>query len=129
MILNICVFSVCRIDKSGTLIPVDFYSYSLTQDNGYFSSYAKFKQNPDQFGKIVYSGGYTSWSGLKNPYFENHFNCPIYVNGKISGDYPKQMSKEDIWVHPDLEETYKNNGKLEYPSKLRSLYRFLLVSS
>lgn len=25
--------------------------------------------------------------------------------------------KENIWVHPDLEETYKNNGKLEYPQQ------------
>lgn len=25
--------------------------------------------------------------------------------------------KENIWVHPDLQETYQNNGKLEYPQQ------------
>lgn len=25
--------------------------------------------------------------------------------------------KENIWVHPDLQDTYKNNGKLEYPQQ------------
>lgn len=28
-----------------------------------------------------------------------------------------KYTKENIWVHPDLQETYQNNGKLEYPQQ------------
>lgn len=28
-----------------------------------------------------------------------------------------KYKKENIWVHPDLQDTYKNNGKLEYPQQ------------
>ena len=28
-----------------------------------------------------------------------------------------KYTKENIWVHPDLQETYQNNGKLEYPQE------------
>lgn len=42
------------------------------------------------------------------------FNVPVYDS---SGKLINQLTKEDIWVHPDLQDTYKNNGKLEYPQQ------------
>lgn len=35
----------------------------------------------------------------------------------IEGSSEISKSKENIWVHPDLQDTYKNNGKLEYPQQ------------
>ena len=35
----------------------------------------------------------------------------------IEGSSATGKSKETIWVHPDLEDIYKNNGKLEYPQQ------------
>ena len=41
---------------------------------------------------------------------------PYTLNGKQYNPMHK-VSKEEIWVHPDLQDTYKNNGKLEYPQQ------------
>ena len=105
----------CRIDKSGTLIPVNYYVYILEKDNGYFDSYSSDVESPDQFGQPVYAGGYTGWLGLKNPYFVNYFNCPIYVNGKISSDYPVKPNKNILWTNPDLKNDYDNNKSPSLP--------------
>lgn len=44
-------------------------------------------------------------------------NSPAALKEYIEGTLPKKEAKEEIWVHPDLEDTYKNNGKLEYPQQ------------
>ena len=43
-------------------------------------------------------------------------DLPVYVD---DSDEPlnRNDGKEMIWVHPDLQDTYKNNGKLEYPQQ------------
>ena len=52
------------------------------------------------------------------------FNCPKFNSDKEGREWQKQQVanadkyvKENIWVHPDLQDTYKNNGKLEYPQQ------------
>lgn len=42
---------------------------------------------------------------------------PYTINGTKHNANLKPLSKEEIWVHPDLQDTYKNNGKLEYPQQ------------
>ena len=48
-------------------------------------------------------------------------NINLYVPYTMDGvDYDAKVKpggKEVIWVHPDLQDTYKNNGKLEYPQE------------
>ncbi len=58
----------------------------------------------------VYQGGFHLTGSL----LSINFNVPVYKDGKL---LDKGLSKEEIWVHPDLQDTYKNNGKLEYPQQ------------
>ena len=46
-----------------------------------------------------------------------NFNLPIYIGSKSDENLDRNLKKEEIWVHPDLQDTYKNNGKLEYPQQ------------
>lgn len=47
------------------------------------------------------------------------YDCylPYILNGVAHDAELKPLSKEEIWVHPDLQNTYQNNGKLEYPQQ------------
>ena len=47
------------------------------------------------------------------PYYDLDFADAL----KIFQDEEGKYKKENIWVHPDLQDTYKNNGKLEYPQQ------------
>lgn len=51
-------------------------------------------------------------------------NMPRFNTKEEGLEWQKQQvanadkyTKENIWVHPDLQETYQNNGKLEYPQE------------
>ncbi|MBS6713289.1 MAG: hypothetical protein KH296_14835 [Ruminococcus sp.] len=51
-------------------------------------------------------------------------NLPYFSTYEEGIEWSKQeqanadkYKKENIWVHPDLQDTYKNNGKLEYPQQ------------
>ena len=54
----------------------------------------------------------------------NTYNLPYFSTVDEGFIWAKQQfanadkyKKENIWVHPDLQDTYKNNGKLEYPQQ------------
>ena len=47
----------------------------------------------------------------------SEYNTPAKLKEIIEGSSPKASFKENIWVHPDLQKTYQNNGKLEYPQE------------
>ena len=64
-------------------------------------------------GKEVERG--SGFSGLNTDYFTIN-NMPVLSDSEAA-EYFKRFSKENIWVHPDLQNTYKNNGKLEYPQQ------------
>ena len=49
--------------------------------------------------------------------YELESYVPYQVDGVYHGADAKPATKEEIWVHPDLQETYQNNGKLEYPQE------------
>lgn len=50
-------------------------------------------------------------------------NLPVFASKSAGDSWVSEMkksylpSKEEIWVHPDLQDTYQNNGKLEYPQQ------------
>lgn len=72
-----------------------------------------FSSNGIKTSRAVYPGAKIVLDSTDEPYSYS-FNVPIYKNGKLVNDVNK---KENIWVHPDLQDTYKNNGKLEYPQQ------------
>ena len=49
------------------------------------------------------------------PIFQNENDAMAYVNEFLSTK--ENYTKESIWVHPDLQNTYQNNGKFEYPAQ------------
>lgn len=107
-----------------------FPYYAYTDDGGLllmgegsfassnFSIVSGFEQYRD--GVLVDSG--SSTSGYNIDYWTytcpkfNTFNEGIAWRNKVLKDSAK-YKKENIWVHPDLQNTYKNNGKLEYPQQ------------
>lgn len=97
--------------------------------------YDEFKDN---LGKILvtrydvsyYNTGQTETKKLNNQSFLRLYS-PVIGSGygySFSSDLPvyvddsdeplsRNDGKEMIWVHPDLQNTYQNNGKLEYPQQ------------
>lgn len=72
-------------------------------------------------GKVYMDSNYIN-TGFKTSNYKT--NMPIF---KTEADGEKWSAeqlanadkyvKENIWVHPDLQETYQNNGKFEYPQE------------
>lgn len=57
------------------------------------------------------------YSNVTDTSYSYQFYVPYLVDGIYHGSDAKPATKEEIWVHPDLQETYQNNGKLEYPQE------------
>ena len=64
----------------------------------------------------------SGFTGLNVSYFVH--NLPVFSSSSDAVSWSEQetadankYTKENIWVHPDLQETYQNNGKLEYPQQ------------
>lgn len=117
-------FSYCRRYTDGT------YGFMT----GNHVNYGKI--NNEQFGEPYYynnsysgqSDGFTylSTSGSINqstlywstnaPIFDVNTNDALnWYNSQVAN--ADKYVKENIWVHPDLQNTYQNNGKLEYPQE------------
>lgn len=66
-----------------------------------------------------------STNACKNSNWKNRkTNLPEFSTSEEGNKWSEQQRnnakkyvKENIWVHPDLEDTYQNNGKLEYPQQ------------
>lgn len=66
-----------------------------------------------------------SLSGLSGKNCENwSSNLPYFATEEEGKAWSEQQrsnasnyTKENIWVHPDLQETYQNNGRFEYPQE------------
>ena len=61
------------------------------------------------------SGGYQNIGFTNIPRFSD-YSEGLAWSEKVRANADK-YKKENIWVHPDLQDTYKNNGKLEYPQQ------------
>ena len=109
-------FSVFTLGSDGKLNPVDYYYYCIANERSNLTSNFGMVKNP-KYGSISILSGFMPWAELESTIFVNGLNCPLYVNGNISNSYMHDFVKENIWVHPDLQDTYKNNGKLEYPQQ------------
>ena len=64
-------------------------------------------------------GSNVNFSNLKSnlPIFSSTTDGYAWRSQQNKADKKKRYTKENIWVHPDLQETYQNNGKLEYPQQ------------
>lgn len=129
--------AVCAVMRSSNLTSYEILvvdsSYEMKFFNGFetlyrYPNYDKNKQDytittssgMDIFIHDSNSGG--MWS-LNLPIYDlrdrafSEYNTPAKLKEIIEGSSPKASFKENIWVYPDLQETYQNNGKLEYPQE------------
>ena len=75
----------------------------------------------DEPENYVYIGSRSNFTEFNNYMVTN---IPFFVNASDGLAWQQRQlanadkyAKENIWVHPDLQDTYKNNGKLEYPQQ------------
>ena len=57
------------------------------------------------------------YADIESVSYSYEFYVPYIINGVSHSADIRPDDKEVIWVHPDLQDTYKNNGKLEYPQQ------------
>lgn len=75
----------------------------------------------DEPESYVYKGSSPCFTEFENdmvtnvPFFEDASAGLAWRENQLSN--ADKYKKENIWVHPDLQDTYKNNGKLEYPQQ------------
>ena len=69
------------------------------------------------YDRRVGVGQHTGYSGCTGITYSYDCYLPYILNGVAHDAELKPLSKEEIWVHPDLQDTYQNNGKLEYPQQ------------
>ena len=81
--------------------------------------------------KLIYpshtqEGNTSGLFGGKYGYNQRNFftNMPLFSSSAEANQWKDQQlanadkyTKENIWVHPDLQNTYQNNGKFEYPAQ------------
>lgn len=108
-----------------------YYLFYALKDTGHFQVYYHRVMKDLTHNTITLD----EWIASKNNFTRNYgphtggdvnsikqnysFYVPIVdVDGKVLQEADnKPLSKEEIWVHPDLQETYQNNGKFEYPAQ------------
>ena len=112
------------IRLTGEKYNYDYVIYAPNYENGKQSaticnSYIIYT---DSSGNVT-TNTYVSYSTIEFDHlYENfvyYFNSsyPIYIDEYKPDNLDKALKKPEIWVHPDLQDTYKNNGKLEYPQQ------------
>ena len=102
-------FSLYSYDSTGK----DSYSFNcftIRYKNG--TLFQAFKGKYKDFFFASNSGDYTDFHTINYSMY-----IPYILNGENHDAELKPATKEEIWVHPDLQETYQNNGKLEYPQE------------
>ena len=83
------------------------YTKMLRSCNAVVSS-STLLNNWGRYDWLDYSSNYSSQSVCLNPAIKTYYQ---YGSGEIS-----EHAQETIWVHPDIEKTYKNDGKFDvYP--------------
>lgn len=95
----------------------------------YFKKYVSYERRSydDNYGAPTYHYDGSSWVySTGNVFRDSSFskvctNLPTFSSVEEGKKWAETDSnkyvKENIWVHPDLQDTYKNNGKLEYPQQ------------
>ena len=72
-------------------------------------------------GKLTYDYPIGVFTHDFSTYRNYSSNLPVFSTSSEGYSWRDQQvsnyTKENIWVHPDLQDTYQNNGKLEYPQQ------------
>ena len=111
--------SCCYISSDGYL-----YGYHVGRCENYRNDYKNgveiplsffMNMNPTTYNRESYAIDGTTGYRTNLPIFQNYNDAETYVNNYLSTK--KSHTKENIWVHPDLQNTYQNNGKFEYPAQ------------
>lgn len=109
-----------------------YTKFSSGNEYLYLGGIGSFRYDSKSFsissGFIKYFNGKkdSSGSSLSTIYEPNNYktNLPFFSSFDEGLAWSQKQianadkyKKENIWVHPDLQDTYKNNGKLEYPQQ------------
>lgn len=106
-----------------------YYSYNYIYMCGSFSYIINgtLRTNKDLQYKDGILIGQDPYGMSTSAHFGDHnviYNLPEFSTEEDAAKWINQQkenadkyTKENIWVHPDLQDTYKNNGKLEYPQQ------------
>ena len=108
----------------GQLIKFKEGSFYVIDSGWYYTAGSEYYSNDDNKGWRLYStyykdeyrsGGYVNIGATNIPRFQD-YREGLEWSKKVRANADK-YKKENIWVHPDLQDTYKNNGKLKYPQQ------------
>lgn len=132
-IVNIIANSGCpyylycvNYDKSKIIYCMGVGSYVCQNDlHGYSSCFMKqIKQDGSLYFSQDFPGGLSTHAFKSSTYRNRSTNLPEFSTQEEGIAWSEQQRanadkyvKENIWVHPDLQNTYQNNGKLEYPQQ------------
>ena len=109
---NIIGFRIEGTSSTNTKIyPIYKTSYSGSTDIFMYCYYFPAKYS-SRNGRYVNSGAFDYYASNQLLFY--NFNVPLYDS---NNNLINLQKKEDIWVHPDLQGTYQNNGKLKYPQE------------
>lgn len=89
---------------------VDVYPSRTIQYRG-LSTSGEIIRNDEKY----YSDGYGTLLNTNMHVFSSQNEGLVWREKQLAN--ADKYVKENIWVHPDLQETYQNNGKLEYPQQ------------
>lgn len=110
-----------EVKTINTSAGVYYYLYCSNKFDHYCISYVKSGKNErnSTFYRVNERSGLPNYVDPNATYIFSAFNLyiPYTLDGVKYNGSIKPNSKEEIWVHPDLQDTYKNNGKLEYPQQ------------
>lgn len=88
----------------------------------YMCGFQRYNKNLSSSSRLVDSGESVSFISYRMHIWIN--NLPYFSTESEGLEWSNQQranadkyKKENIWVHPDLQDTYKNNGKLKYPQE------------
>lgn len=119
-------YAIAKMYDRGTIVGYHMYimgNFSFAYPgHGYMCGYKEYEKYNGESYRLVNSSNYES--GISYDFHSWVNNLPYFssyeegVKWKISQQQnADKYVKENIWVHPDLQDTYKNNGKLEYPQQ------------
>ena len=104
-------------------------SFVSTSQHKIYMKTHMYVDDSDNFQK-KYTSRYTQFGFYGSWYFGDNYwknmgsNLPVFADDNEGIEWSNSQQKnsgkfvkENIWVHPDLQETYQNNGKLEYPQE------------
>lgn len=98
-------------------------SFYVKGDSVYFNTSYSYQVGDESHPSINSGTGFCA-DLTSDPYINSITNLPKFSSIDEGKKWSQEQianadkyKKENIWVHPDLQDTYQNNGKLEYPQQ------------